>query len=255
MILSCSGIFMEEYRIQPGKIKLHLGCGNRLLPGYVNIDQKIPQKIIDNEKESAEGKAKPIEGLVFQQLDVRGIGKPYAAGTIQEIKSEHLFEHFTRVEAVAILAQWTILLTKNGHLSIEVPDFGAVCADFHNVNIDKKMAFARHLEGDQASEWAFHRVLWFKDRFDFILPLFGYDYIRFGQTKWPHSPNLQSLIVMAEKVNERSWDQLFTAGKEFLKMSAVAPIEWGGVHNRWCFELKRMIDNARKTGFCHSDKP
>lgn len=243
MTLYYSEISMQEFNENriPEKTKLHLGCGSRLLPGYINIDLNVP-------KTDSEG----TQGFKFQKLDVRDIGKYYGEESVEEIRSEHLFEHFSRVEATAVLIQWTRIIREGGILSIQVPDFGAICKDFLDAPPGKKILFARHLEGDQAAEWAFHRVLWFKERFEMILPLMGYEYLRFNFVKWPHYPNLQNLTVQAQKHNKRSWEQLYVAGKEFLKTCMVSTAEHG-THTKWCFELDRMVKNARKTGQCRSN--
>jgi len=94
-------------------MKLHLGCGGKYLEGYVNID--FPS----NEKTIAKVKAD-----LYQ--DIREL--EYKDGSIEEIRSHHLFEHFSRVEALKLLLKWQRWLKIEGKLIIETPDFfGALC--------------------------------------------------------------------------------------------------------------------------------
>lgn len=88
-------------------IKLHLGCGNVNIPGYVNIDSR---------------KTKSTD-LV---QDIRNI-KKFKKYSIDEIYVCHVLEHFGRFEVYEILKKWRKLLKKNGKLKIAVPDFNTIC--------------------------------------------------------------------------------------------------------------------------------
>jgi predicted SAM-dependent methyltransferase len=70
-------------------IKLHLGCQEKYLEGYVNID--LPQS------EHTVRKAK-----VDVYADVRTLS--YPVGSVDEVRSHHLLEHFSRQEALLLLA-------------------------------------------------------------------------------------------------------------------------------------------------------
>lgn len=234
--------FKEDNKKEPEekepfqRTRLHLGCGTKYLEGYVNIDI--------------------YGGVADRVIDIRKVGKIWKERSVQEIRSHHLFEHFSRVDAVGILAQWTMMLCEKGKLLIEVPDFTGCAQTFLGTgNLAIKTAQIRHLAGDQAYSWGFHREIWFKERFEALLPCFGYDHIRFHTEKWPHSPFLSNLIVSAERENQRTWDELLFAGKEFLKNSLVHPTNEAEVYDRWCEKLEGVINSARKTGLCSFDLP
>lgn len=83
-------------------IRLHLGCGGKKLEGWVNIDinpQYNPDIVMD---------AKNL--------------KDFDGGSVDEIASYHLFEHFTYHEAVTALREWYRVLKPGGVLTIELPN-------------------------------------------------------------------------------------------------------------------------------------
>lgn len=89
--------------MENGLIRLNLGCGNRHLPGFVNVD------FADNWC-----KKKPeIE------CDVRKLPLPddYA----DEVHAYHVFEHFYRYEAEDVLTEWVRVLKPGGKLVLELP--------------------------------------------------------------------------------------------------------------------------------------
>lgn len=91
--------------------KLNLGCGNKAMPGYTNVD------IFSG----------PIVNEIFQIDDI-----PYTDGSIGAIHSEHALEHvpFRRVENT--LKEWSRVLMPQGELLLKIPDFGECCKSYVN---------------------------------------------------------------------------------------------------------------------------
>jgi predicted SAM-dependent methyltransferase len=93
-------------------IKLNLGCGDKILPGYINVDVaseragKKPDVISD------------IRKLTFNDN--------YA----DEILSVHVIEHFWRWEVSDILKEWIRVLKPGGKLILECPNLQAACEEF-----------------------------------------------------------------------------------------------------------------------------
>lgn len=87
-------------------IKLHLGCGNINIQGYINIDSNLNASGAD----------------VFwdiTQLDKLNI-KP---NSIYKIYACHVIEYFDREEIFDILKMWYSLLKPSGILELAVPNF------------------------------------------------------------------------------------------------------------------------------------
>lgn len=84
-------------------IKLHLGCGKRILDGYVHIDVSNYEHIDYNHS---------IGDLSM-----------FSDNTVETIYSSHALEYFDRNEVVSVLTEWGRVLTKSGMLFLAVRDF------------------------------------------------------------------------------------------------------------------------------------
>lgn len=84
----------------PGGLKLHLGCGKNLLPGYVNIDKynRHADRLMD-----------------VGQLD-------YPDNSVSEILTSHMIEHVPLSEFQAMLLEWKRTLKPGGRLTIRCPN-------------------------------------------------------------------------------------------------------------------------------------
>ncbi len=89
-----------------GKLRLHLGCGRRYLPGSVHID------LAD-----------------FPHIDYRhGVDRldMFPDACAELIYASHVLEYFDRIEAKQVLREWNRLLCSGGMLRLAVPDFRAL---------------------------------------------------------------------------------------------------------------------------------
>lgn len=100
-------------------IKLNLGCGHKPLPGYLNIDSRVL----------------PEADMVSE---VRSL--PFELGTIAEIASFHLVEHFPEHELkTRILPHWHELLRPGGVLRVVCPNWAAMIDQLNSgrMNIER----------------------------------------------------------------------------------------------------------------------
>lgn len=89
-------------------IKLNLGCGNKPLKGYFNVD--IGSESCDI------------------AWDVRTI--PLDDNKVEEIISAHLFEHLSNHEVRNVLKEWRRVLKPGGRLILEMPNIEGLCKLF-----------------------------------------------------------------------------------------------------------------------------
>jgi predicted SAM-dependent methyltransferase len=129
---------------------LNIGCGKRKYRGYTTID-------IDSEN------SPDIVGD-FRTMDFKDV---------DEIRAEHLLEHFSRDEGIQVLKLWHKWLKEGGILIVETPDFEGICRDFE---IDKYW-MTRHAYGSQNADWAYHRDGYYEQKFKDLLPNLGFEIV------------------------------------------------------------------------------
>ncbi|MEW5805354.1 MAG: methyltransferase domain-containing protein [Patescibacteria group bacterium] len=145
-------------------LKLHLGCGERYLEGYLNIDLPSENQPV-------------IKAKADLHADIRSL--VYPENSVDEIRNHHLFEHFTRQEALKLLLQWRRWLKHGGLLWIETPDFETAAKRFVKAGLKEKFKIGRHLFGSHEADWAIHRDWWGEEKFRFVLTKFGFERIQF----------------------------------------------------------------------------
>jgi len=151
------------------KIKLHLGCGEKYLEGYVNID--FPP---------SEHSVIKVRADIYK--DVRELD--YDNDSVDEIRTHHMFEHFPRAEALRILLQWREWLKPGGLLIIETPDFEAsILAYLNAITQKRRMEIGRHIFGSQEAKWAYHYDFWDSKKFKYVLKMAGFKNIKIRRYK------------------------------------------------------------------------
>lgn len=99
-----------------GPLKLHLGCGQRRLEGFINIDHNLS----------------PATDYV---CDITIL--PCKPGTVERIDSYHVIEHIPRPIVQKTLKIWSELLRPGGLLVLECPDFMKDCEELIAGNYER----------------------------------------------------------------------------------------------------------------------
>ncbi|GAB4188350.1 MAG: hypothetical protein OHK0024_28790 [Thalassobaculales bacterium] len=94
--------------LAPGP-RLNLGCGDKPLPGYINLDR------------ARRGRGPDLICDLTAPL-------PFADGTVAEILSVHMIEHLDRWQVPEILARWRRALRPGGRIVLECPNLLSACA-------------------------------------------------------------------------------------------------------------------------------
>jgi hypothetical protein len=125
-------------------LKLNLGCGDRKIHGFVNIDARkevCPDKV----------------------LDITRIDEYYA--DVELIYACHVLEHFPKTAFTfqpttykEVLQSWYNCLADGGVLRLAVPDFRAVCAHYNKTG-DLEVLHTL-LYGGQKYDFDFHYHTW-----------------------------------------------------------------------------------------------
>lgn len=209
-------------------LRLHLGCGEQIFPGYVNIDYPSDEHNIMKVKADYEAN---ITALNFPHQSV------------DEIRLHHVFEHFNRVTALAMLIKWQQWLKIGGRIHIETPDLmGSAEILTSDRPWSVKMGTVRHLAGDQAASWAYHVDHWFPERYQRTMSRLGFSHVNTQTSRWPHSPHLCNVQAIGIKTQNLNLDQLLAAADELLWESTVAPSE-KPTHSIWTQQLRAALNN------------
>lgn len=117
-------------------IRLHLGCGPRIIPGYVNLD------------------IQPFPGVDLV-ADLRAL--PFAPGSIDFAYSCANIEHFGRHDWVDVLRHWGSVLKPGAVLRLSTADFAAVVERYREEgNIAELLGL---VVGGQKDAWDLHGMI------------------------------------------------------------------------------------------------
>jgi predicted SAM-dependent methyltransferase len=107
----CAASFTFKRQIQAlasrRELLIHLGCGNALIPGWINLDCYPPPR---------------LNGIEIMTLDMRR-GLPLASESVAAVFSEHFFEHLPfEIIRSNLLPEIRRVLAPGGSLRIGVPN-------------------------------------------------------------------------------------------------------------------------------------
>lgn len=119
-------------------MKLNLGCGRKLLEGYVNVDIAVR------------------EGKPDVECDIRDLSA-FKDNSADEILSVHVIEHFYRWEVPDILKEWVRVLKPGGKMILETPNLVTAC--------EKLLKDPKNGASPESREtmWVFYGDPWHRD--------------------------------------------------------------------------------------------
>ena len=94
-------------------IKLNLGCGDKILPGYINVD--VVTERAGNKPDV--------------NCDIRNLSL-FESNYADEILAVHVVEHFWRWEVNDVIKDWVRVLKPGGKLVLECPNLISACEEF-----------------------------------------------------------------------------------------------------------------------------
>lgn len=156
-------------------LKLHLGCGNVRLKGFVNIDMI----------------ASPAVDLL---CDSRRL--PFQAGSVARIETYHMIEHLPRHDLICALYEWNRVLQEGGDLIIECPDFDATLREY----VSGKKFRINNIFGLQRHKGDFHMFGYTFESLKEILHEIGFGGVKKEKPTDYHAKDEPSLRVSAIKI-------------------------------------------------------
>lgn len=137
-------------------VRLNLGCGPKLLEGWVNVDY-----------ESNHSGRKPDVSADLRDL-------PFADGYADEAMAIHVLEHFYLWETRGVLREWVRVLKPGGTLAIEVPCLDKVVEFMRRGETNLKYTLLplygdpTHQDPAMCHRWCFSKALLHKFMSDFL---------------------------------------------------------------------------------------
>jgi hypothetical protein len=120
---------------QARALKLNLGCGDKILAGYVNVDV-------------VEARAGMKPDVICDLHDL----VPFDDASADEILSVHVVEHFWRWEVRDVLREWVRVLKPGGRMVVECPNLESACRTF----LENPRENAREDQAGQRTMWVFY---------------------------------------------------------------------------------------------------
>jgi predicted SAM-dependent methyltransferase len=119
-----------------GKVLLHIGCGEKNSPEFINID------------------AQPFAHVHIVTNDISSLAD-FATGTIDLVYMCHILEHIKRNGLMSVLSEMKRVLKDGGILRISVPDFDRLI-DVYNASGKDINAISQQLMGGQDHQYNIH---------------------------------------------------------------------------------------------------
>ena len=137
-------------KINTENLRLHLGCGDISLPGFVNVDasKTFASNVID---------------------DITTLGS-FGSDVAAEIYACHVLEHFSHDEVPMILKRWFDVIQPDGTIRISVPDMDKI-VKIYNANW-------QHFQTEGHSPWIGLIYGGQKDRYDYHKTGFNFVWLR-----------------------------------------------------------------------------
>jgi len=183
-------------------MKLHLGCGQVYLEGYVNIDYPLTKHTVQQTSVADE----------FADLTTLR----YKAGSVDEVRMHHVFEHFPRTVASAMLASWHSWLKPRGVVHLEMPDFdetAKIVLDHRASEHDRKVAI-RHIFGSNEAPWAVHYDGWSDTRLRDLFEAFGFKTDKIEKTAFMATRNITIIGYKATETPNKA--EVIETAKKYL---------------------------------------
>lgn len=117
-------------------LRLNLGCGDKILPGYINCDALASR---------GQGGAVDVQCNITKPL-------PFADNIADEVLAVHVVEHIWRWEVIDVLRDWRRVLQPGGQIILECPNLLSAALELIK---NPTMAAGPGPEG-QRSMWVFY---------------------------------------------------------------------------------------------------
>lgn len=174
--------FVDRFDTFRPPYRLHLGCGSVRLAGFCNVDA-LPSPAVD----------------VID--DIRTLRR-FPDGSVQEIYTCHVLEHFSHDEVEPLLRRWRDLLQSGGKLRISVPDMDRIvqvyAKNFDHFQKPGHTPWIGLIYGGQTTPYDFHKTGFNACWLRYLLERNGFT----ACEEYPHEPHFVAGTQDASLVKE-----------------------------------------------------
>jgi predicted SAM-dependent methyltransferase len=202
-------------------VRLHLGCGETYLRGYVNVDYPASEH--------------PVMTAVRPDVEADLATLAYEPESVAEVRSHHVFEHFRRPTALRLLIDWYGWLEEGGLLVIETPDLERSARALLAGPASGRGVLVRHMFGSHEADWAVHCDGWYREKFERVLGALGYRELAFEDSEWLGTYNV-TVRARKRRPFAAPADQA-AAAEEILRESLLDPVAERRLLDVWLAEL------------------
>lgn len=138
------------------RLKLNLGCGDSIAPGYLNVDNS--PSVLIQQNAILRGCALGLEGMLRRRIFVRlpadvvymnvTRGLPFGTGTVRVVYTSHMLEHLPRRQAERVLCEVLRVLEPGGVFRCALPDLARLARSYIE-NVEKPADRSDSLPCDQ----------------------------------------------------------------------------------------------------------
>lgn len=129
-----------------GPVRLNLGCGGRLLRGYINVDMdsldqiraRYPNQVFEDD-------------LIVVQYDIFNL--PYPADSVDEIRSEGLIEHLPFIDEPRFFNEVVRILKPGGTVYLSTVDFEMAAKQWLEAKDDWQDFYRNDEEAIASQHW------------------------------------------------------------------------------------------------------
>ena len=140
-----------------GKILIHLGCGEKNAPGWINVDLlKLPH-------------------IHFLQ-DATNLSN-FKTNFADLIYASHVLEHVPHQQTISVLKEWRRVLKPSGVLRLSVPDFDKIIHIYNSENKNIE-SIIKPLMGGQDYQYNFHQNVFNQNYLSFLLKQAGFSQVK-----------------------------------------------------------------------------
>jgi predicted SAM-dependent methyltransferase len=168
-------------------LRLHLGCGDRFIPGFVHVDIRLLPHVD-----------------IVSSLDHLAV--PDGSATL--VYASHVLEHFSRHQTVSVLKEWHRVLKAGGILRVAVPDFEKLI-EVYKVSAGDLDTVLGPLVGRQDHPFNYHYAVFDRRKLTALLREAGFAEVRpwdwrtaehadvddYSQAYYPHMDKTGGILV------------------------------------------------------------